>query len=219
MSILDLNLGDQTVTLSADTSCAELYDALPAGLLPPVPPLELPGGVGETVSRGGFGQTFFFPADVLGLTFMSPAGRRVQAGGRTVKNVQGYDLTRLFVGSFGVLGQAEQVTLRLRPGQWFQWTADRDAFPTDLPSTVRFAWLEQASSSARLRLLLSRPDPIHFPEAQPFKRVEDWRGGFPTGMGVAVSGRAQVTDRRFGWVDGTERPAVPPLFQRLADAL
>ena len=42
-------------------------------------------------------------------------GRLVKGGGPTVKNVTGYDLPRLFVGSFGTLAVLVQVTLRCRP--------------------------------------------------------------------------------------------------------
>ena len=116
MSILDFSPGDQTLTVSGDTPLLEVYGALPGGLFPPFPPVALPGGVGGLVARGGFGQNFFFAAEVLGVTFRAPSGRVVRAGGRTGKTVQGYDLTRPFVGSFGVLGEALEVTLRLRPG-------------------------------------------------------------------------------------------------------
>jgi len=115
-STINISPGDQTLTATADTPLLDIYAALPAGLYPPFPPVALPGGVGGLVSRGGFGQNFFFGAEVLGVTFRAPSGRIVKAGGRTVKNVQGYDLTRPFVGSFGLLGEALEVTLRLRPG-------------------------------------------------------------------------------------------------------
>ncbi|MFC6659972.1 hypothetical protein [Deinococcus multiflagellatus] len=46
MPVLDLSPGDQTITVSGDTSLPEVYAALPAGLFPPFPPVGLPGGVG-----------------------------------------------------------------------------------------------------------------------------------------------------------------------------
>ncbi|MCY1704044.1 FAD-binding oxidoreductase [Deinococcus sp. SL84] len=237
MSVLELNAADQTVTVSASCSCAELYAALPPGLLPPVPPLELPGGVGGLVTRGGFGQLFFFSADVLGLTFYSPSGRRIQAGGRTVKNVQGYDLTRLFVGSFGALGELEQVTLRLRPGHWSAWTGPGGPEALEqLPAQARFGWLDRmAAPDLQLRVLFTGPvsstvtgnatgagtfaDAGTFAGAEPVTQVEDWSARFPRGLGVATGPAAQVQDARFGWSDGGARPDVPPLFQRLAESL
>jgi len=52
---------------------------------------------------------------VLGLEVVLPTGEIVRTGGRTVKNVVGYDLTRLMVGSEGTLGVITEITLKLIP--------------------------------------------------------------------------------------------------------
>lgn len=52
---------------------------------------------------------------VLGLTFISPTGSLVSTGGKTVKNVSGYDLTKLISGSWGTMGVLHSATLRLTP--------------------------------------------------------------------------------------------------------
>ncbi len=52
---------------------------------------------------------------VMGLEIVSPTGEILHAGGKTVKNVSGYDLTRLLVGSEGTLGIITEATLRLIP--------------------------------------------------------------------------------------------------------
>ena len=52
---------------------------------------------------------------VIGVSAADPAGKLFKAGGRVVKNVAGYDLCKMLVGSFGTLAVITQLTLKLRP--------------------------------------------------------------------------------------------------------
>jgi len=52
---------------------------------------------------------------ILGLEVVTPTGDIIRTGGKTLKNVVGYDLTKLFVGSEGTLGIVTQITLKLIP--------------------------------------------------------------------------------------------------------
>jgi glycolate oxidase FAD binding subunit len=52
---------------------------------------------------------------VIGISAVDAEGRLFKAGGRVVKNVAGYDICKLLVGSRGTLGIVTQVTLKLRP--------------------------------------------------------------------------------------------------------
>jgi glycolate oxidase len=52
---------------------------------------------------------------VLGLEVVTPTGDIIRTGGRTLKNVVGYDLTKLFVGSEGTLGIVTKIILKLLP--------------------------------------------------------------------------------------------------------
>ncbi len=52
---------------------------------------------------------------VMGLEVVLPSGELIRTGGKAIKNVTGYNLTQLFVGSEGTLGVITEITLRLIP--------------------------------------------------------------------------------------------------------
>ncbi len=52
---------------------------------------------------------------LLGVRFVDGQGQIIRAGGKVMKNVTGLDITRLFAGSFGTLGVALDVTMKLLP--------------------------------------------------------------------------------------------------------
>jgi len=52
---------------------------------------------------------------ILGLEVVTPTGDIIRTGGKTLKNVVGYDLTKLFVGSEGTLGIVTKIILKLLP--------------------------------------------------------------------------------------------------------
>lgn len=76
------------------------------------------GTIGATIataSAGPLAHAFGTPRDAaLGLEVVTGDGAIVRTGGRVVKNVAGFDLTRLFTGSWGTLGVITEVTVRLR---------------------------------------------------------------------------------------------------------
>jgi FAD/FMN-containing dehydrogenase len=114
---LEIHASDQYVTAPASTTLLELEAALPENLHYRAPLIELT--LQDWVLSGGVGLLNALPVrkDILGLSYHSSAGV-VQAGGRVVKNVSGYDLVRLVVASDPSLSHAvrlESVTLRLRP--------------------------------------------------------------------------------------------------------
>lgn len=74
------------------------------------------GGIIASNSTGPRSLLYGLPRDlVLGVRFVTPGGDIVGAGGKTVKNVSGYDISKLMVGSFGSLGVLCEMTLRLLP--------------------------------------------------------------------------------------------------------
>ena len=52
---------------------------------------------------------------VIGMRVALPSGEQIKAGGKVVKNVAGYDMCKLFVGSLGTLGIITEVTVRMTP--------------------------------------------------------------------------------------------------------
>jgi hypothetical protein len=214
--VLQVSAADQYLIASGDTPLLEVWAALPKGLFPPFPPVELPGGLDGLLKRGGFAQTFFMGSEVLGLRFKSPKGQIIRAGGLTVKNVQGYDLVRPFVGSFGALGDVLEVTLRLRPGRAsvFLRRTGEFSIPTIQP---RFLWQALAHTYA---FHFGHPLEVqHFAETFGGESVQgllDYTGLFPEGMGV---GPGSLRDLRFSWANGGARPELPVAFRRLAEAI
>jgi glycolate oxidase FAD binding subunit len=82
---------------------------------PPGRPERSIGSVVATATAGPLRHGFGPVRDhVLGCTVATGDGRLVNAGGRVVKNVAGYDLTKLHVGGFGGFGIIAEVHLRLR---------------------------------------------------------------------------------------------------------
>ena len=112
--------GDFTLTARAGTTLAELARAtLPHRQFLALDPYGDPDGtLGATVATGASGPmayAFGGPRDnVIGMEVITGDGAVVRCGGRVVKNVAGFDLTRLFTGAWGTLGVITEVSVRLR---------------------------------------------------------------------------------------------------------
>lgn len=119
--VIDFPARDMTITVQAGITLGRL-DALlaPENLRLPI---DVPqrdtatlGGAIATNSSGhrrfGYGTLRDY---VIGISAINDVGNEFKAGGRVVKNVAGYDLCKLLIGSMGTLGVISQVTLKLRP--------------------------------------------------------------------------------------------------------
>jgi FAD/FMN-containing dehydrogenase len=74
------------------------------------------GGVVATGLAGAHRIGYGAPRNfVIGMRVALADGRIIKAGGRVVKNVAGYDLCKLFTGSYGTLGLILELTFKLRP--------------------------------------------------------------------------------------------------------
>jgi len=83
---------------------------------PPASHVATIGGVIATNSSGPRRLLYNLPRDViLGVRFVTPRGDIPGSGGKTVKNVSGYDISKLMVGSMGSLGIITEMTFRLLP--------------------------------------------------------------------------------------------------------
>jgi FAD/FMN-containing dehydrogenase len=87
--------------------------------LPLDPPDDGRATLGGVVATGiGGPQQFGYGrprGSVIGMKVVRADGRMIKAGGRVVKNVAGYDLCKLFTGSYGSLGIITELNFKLRP--------------------------------------------------------------------------------------------------------
>ncbi len=111
---------DLTVVVGAGTRIGDLESELAAGGKTAVlPETDHDATVGGVIASGasGYRRARFGPTRdrVLEVTAVTGDGRAIRSGGRVVKNVTGYDLPRLYTGSFGSLGVIESVCFKLWP--------------------------------------------------------------------------------------------------------
>jgi glycolate oxidase FAD binding subunit len=119
--ILAHEAGDMTVTVEAGATLAAVNAALePARQhLPLDPPRPEHTTIGAAIATDASGPLRLSQGKVrdllIGIKVVLADGTLVKGGGRVVKNVAGYDLMKLFTGSFGTLGAVVEATFRLRP--------------------------------------------------------------------------------------------------------
>jgi glycolate oxidase FAD binding subunit len=142
------------VTVRAGTPLAELEAALAehGQCLPFEPPRFAPGGtVGGMVAAGLAGPARLAAGGVrdyvLGATMLNGRGEVLGFGGQVMKNVAGYDVSRVLAGSLGVLGVIAEVSLKVLPR------------PRAV-ATLRLE-LDAASAIRRVNELLGQPLPLN----------------------------------------------------------
>lgn len=119
--VIDYPANDMTITVQAGMTIAELQRTLASEgqRLPVDVPLAERATLGGAMAcnasgpcRYGYGTLRDY---VIGIGLVNEEGKETKAGGRVVKNVAGYDLCKLYVGSWGTLGIITQATLKVRP--------------------------------------------------------------------------------------------------------
>ncbi|WP_371826300.1 FAD-binding oxidoreductase [Alicyclobacillus fastidiosus] len=119
--IYEIDEKNLTVTVGPGVITADLHKAVEAAGLfyPPDPGSQRISTIGGNVAQcaGGMrGLKYGVTKDyVLGLEYVLPSGQVLRAGGKNYKDVAGYDLTRLLVGSEGTLAVITELTLKLLP--------------------------------------------------------------------------------------------------------
>ncbi len=119
--ILEHNVGDFTAVLEAGVPLAEAQAAFAEhgqmlALDPALLDAATVGGVMATNDSGPLRHRYGSMRDlVVGTTVALSDGTLAKSGGKVIKNVAGYDLAKLFIGSFGTLGLIVRVAVRLHP--------------------------------------------------------------------------------------------------------
>jgi glycolate oxidase FAD binding subunit len=146
-------VGDLTVTVEAGMKFAKLQEILATAgqflpLDPAYPNRSTIGGIIATADTGSLRHRYGGVRDLLlGMSFVRADGQIAKAGGRVVKNVAGYDMMKLFTGSYGTLGILTEVTFRVYP------------LPTNVGTVIITGALAGLATAAKI-LLASTLTPI-----------------------------------------------------------
>ena len=122
------NSGDLTATFQAGATFRTVSEVLAqAGQLLAIdPPLPGMATIGGTLASGASGPTkwqFGHLRDtVIGMKVVQPDGRITKSGGQVVKNVSGYDMSRLHIGGLGSLGIIVEASFKLTPIPMYEST-------------------------------------------------------------------------------------------------
>ena len=167
--IVEHEPADLTVTCQAGITLTALQRHLGQhGQLVPLGPLwEAPATIGGILAANASGPSrhaYGGPRDfTIGLRIVTADGRITKAGGRVVKNVAGYDLCKLYIGSLGTLAVIVEASFKLTPQPkaqrtavaTFETPADACAFSAELRRrglTLRAAQLLNAAAASAVSL-------------------------------------------------------------------
>jgi glycolate oxidase len=199
--IVDISMADTLAVVQPGVVTYDLQQAVEKfGLFyPPDPASVYQCTVGGNVATNAGGPRclkYGVTGDyVLGLEVVLAGGHVLRLGGRTIKDVAGYDLKRLFIGSEGTLGVVTEITVRLIPKPAAQLTA-LAAFPRLADACQAVGAILQAGV---IPLVTELMDQGTTRAVEDFKRL-----GLPTDVEalllVAVDGDAELVKREIGIV-------------------
>ena len=162
-------------------------------------PLDPPGGARTSIggilaanASGPLRTAYGGPRDmVLGMKVATTEGKIVKTGGRVVKNVTGYDIAKLLIGSYGTLGVIVEASFKLYPQP-----AERATFVVPLASL-------DAARELRRRIQQSHLQPLRMllmdgATAGAARVFSPWGKGDPSGkfeLWIEAGGSAKVIER------------------------
>jgi glycolate oxidase FAD binding subunit len=160
--ILEYAPGDLVIRVEAGVPLGVLQDGCaPAGQMLGLDPLVAGGTVGGTLATnasGPYRMRYGTCRDLLiGITVVRADGTVAHSGGKVVKNVAGYDLGKLYIGSFGTLGVITEAVFRLHPRPVARAVAAVEL--TDPAAAGAAAQRVRASQLAVSAIEVNRPDP------------------------------------------------------------
>ncbi len=210
--IVELDEANLNVSAEAGVRLADLQAALAEKreLLPIDPPEPGRVTVGGLVAANASGPTRLLYGPVrdwlLGLRVVLPDGERVRCGGKVIKNVSGYDLNKLFIGSMGTLGVVTEATFKLLPAPAVRATvvgafAQLSQLASVVGRTLASQLLPEALEALDPQALRAVEGPIGLPGAAGHalavslagsretveRQVRDFRASFEQGQATATA--------------------------------
>ncbi|MFQ5997800.1 MAG: FAD-binding oxidoreductase [Candidatus Bathyarchaeia archaeon] len=119
--VIEYEPGDLTITVQAGMKLSELQNHLSkrGQYLPLDPPYGTKSTIGGIIAKNSSGPKLIVNGLLrdllLGLRFVLPNGIIAKTGGKVVKNVSGYDMKKLFIGSLGTLCAIAEASLKVLP--------------------------------------------------------------------------------------------------------
>jgi glycolate oxidase FAD binding subunit len=119
--VVEFDAANLNITVEGGVALSALQATVAGGreFLPLDPPRADRATVGGIIATNasGPGRLLYGTARdlVLGLRVVLPSGERIRCGGKVIKNVSGYDMNKVFIGSLGTLGIVTEVTFKLLP--------------------------------------------------------------------------------------------------------
>jgi len=202
-TVIEHAAGDLVVRVQAGVGLGQLAATLgSAGQRLALDPPALDGGgtIGGLLATGAAGPLrlrYGTPRDlVIGITVVRADGAITHSGGKVVKNVAGYDLGKLYTGSYGTLGLIAEAAFRVHPA----------------PAATAFVTLECAGPAAAQELMAAALDSPLAPVAAELDRPARDR---PLRAGILLEGDQDGVAARAGRMlrllgDGAVVSAEPP---------